>query len=77
MRVEREYWLRQTGPEADPVRAEYEINERATAFCEDPECESRHDDPSAKWDTRSERIVGVAYGLESARRMLSALRGYR
>jgi hypothetical protein len=69
MRVERTYEI--TGGVGPREHVYVETTE--TTYCENPECEAQHDDPEAKWDTRSYRTIGEFYHRADAERVVRAL----
>ncbi len=73
MRVERRFWMVRDA-NGDPERATYYIYCEEESYCEDAACEAKHDDPSTKWDVRSNRILCEAYGRENAKLIVEALR---
>lgn len=72
MKIERTYYL-ESHTQPNP-RVPVHICVTETRYCEEPECEARHDDPLAKWDQRLHRHFAEVDKLEDAELILRLLR---
>jgi hypothetical protein len=53
--------------------ATWSIEQRATFYCEDPECERTHEDPTKLWDSRTWSTLGDVIRFRDAVRVAAAL----
>lgn len=68
--MERSYWV--IGGERPRTPCYIETCE--VYYCELPECEAQHDDPSQKWDSKQWRNLAECYSRDDAERIVAALK---